>query len=190
MLAVVLCGASLRAQDGSETPMPSAAPTVAPTPVEAAATPVAATTTTPLAEAPPTAQSFTPAPTLVPPAASPRVLYPSTAGAALAKAGQGNGTAATANLTVTFLVLAGLCAGGYYLLKRQPGFVAGLKSGPRKLNVSESRSLGNRQFLVVVEYENERMLLGVTPGKIDYLCPLRGPVGDAAVFPAPGGANP
>ena len=64
-----------------------------------------------------------------------------------------------------------ICGAGYYLMRRQPGFAGGAK-GPRKLVVSESRSLGNRQFLVVVEYESERVLLGVTPGKIDYLCPL------------------
>jgi flagellar biogenesis protein FliO len=34
------------------------------------------------------------------------------------------------------------------------------------------RPLGNRQFLLVVAYEETRILLGVTPGKIDYLCPL------------------
>ena len=34
------------------------------------------------------------------------------------------------------------------------------------------RSLGNRQFLLVVGYEEQRFLLGVTPGKIDYLCTL------------------
>jgi flagellar biogenesis protein FliO len=34
------------------------------------------------------------------------------------------------------------------------------------------KSLGNRQFLLVVGYEDQRLLLGVTPGKIDYLCPL------------------
>jgi flagellar protein FliO/FliZ len=42
----------------------------------------------------------------------------------------------------------------------------------RKLQVLETRPLGNRQYLLVVGYEDSRMLLGVTPGKIDYLCPL------------------
>ena len=77
-------------------------------------------------------------------------------------------------LAASFLMLLALCAGGYYLVRRQTGF-APVGKGQRKLVVSESRSLGNRQFLVVVEYENERVLLGVTPGKIDYLCPLSTP---------------
>ncbi len=44
--------------------------------------------------------------------------------------------------------------------------------GPRKLNVTETRGLGGRQFLVVAEYENRKVLLGVCPGRIDYLCSL------------------
>jgi len=32
--------------------------------------------------------------------------------------------------------------------------------------------LGNRQFLIVAEYEDRKMLIGVCPGRIDYLCPL------------------
>jgi flagellar biogenesis protein FliO len=42
----------------------------------------------------------------------------------------------------------------------------------RKLQVLETRPLGNRQYLLVVAYDDSRMLLGITPGKIDYLCPL------------------
>ena len=34
--------------------------------------------------------------------------------------------------------------------------------------------LGHKQFLAVVEYEGRKMLLGVCPGRIDYLCPLEG----------------
>ena len=41
-----------------------------------------------------------------------------------------------------------------------------------KLQIKESRMLGNRQFLMVVEYEDNRILLGVGPGKIDYLTSL------------------
>lgn len=42
----------------------------------------------------------------------------------------------------------------------------------RKLQILETRPLGNRQYLLVVAYDETRMLLGITPGKIDYLCPL------------------
>ena len=47
--------------------------------------------------------------------------------------------------------------------------------GARKLNISETRGLGARQFLVVAEYENRKMLIGVCPGRIDYLCTLSAP---------------
>lgn len=46
----------------------------------------------------------------------------------------------------------------------------------RKLQIEESRRLGHGQFLVVAEYEGRRMLLGVCPGRIDYLCPLESEV--------------
>ena len=64
-----------------------------------------------------------------------------------------------------------LFGGGAWLLRN------GLPSmqrnkGERKLNITETRGLGSRQFLVVAEYENRKMLLGVCPGRIDYLCTL------------------
>ena len=44
--------------------------------------------------------------------------------------------------------------------------------GVRKLQISETRMLGNRQFLIVAEYEDRKMLIGVCPGRIDYLATL------------------
>jgi len=66
-----------------------------------------------------------------------------------------------------------LIVGGMWLMR------SGLPSmqrskGERKLNISETRGLGARQFLVVAEYENRKMLIGVCPGRIDYLCTLSG----------------
>ena len=64
-----------------------------------------------------------------------------------------------------------LFAGGAWLLRN--GLPSMQRSkGERKLNVSETRGLGARQFLVVAEYENRKVLLGVCPGRIDYLCSL------------------
>jgi flagellar protein FliO/FliZ len=42
----------------------------------------------------------------------------------------------------------------------------------RRLAVMETRSLGNRQFLVVAAYDRRKFLLGVCPGRIDLLAPL------------------
>ena len=159
--AVAFCllnAAPLRAQEST----PAASPTATATP-EASASP---------------AVSPTPAPS-----ATPKVLYPSTNLSNLVGTPSANSATGVGSLGTTFLVLVAFCGAGYYLLRRHPGFAANFKGAARKLTVSESRSLGNRQFLVVVEYESERMLLGVTPGKIDYLCPLRGPQGEPGAFP-------
>ncbi|MCX7713502.1 MAG: flagellar biosynthetic protein FliO [Chthoniobacterales bacterium] len=40
------------------------------------------------------------------------------------------------------------------------------------LNIQEIQPLGNRQFLAVVEYGNKKVLLGISPGRIDFLCDL------------------
>ena len=61
--------------------------------------------------------------------------------------------------------------GGVYLLRRlrfgrKPIF------SPHKLRISESKSLGNRQFLLVVTYEDEKLLLGVYPNGMQFLCKL------------------
>lgn len=67
-----------------------------------------------------------------------------------------------------------LFAGGFWLLRN--GLPAMQRNkGERKLNISETRGLGGRQFLVVAEYGNRKMLLGVCPGRIDYLCTLSAP---------------
>lgn len=44
----------------------------------------------------------------------------------------------------------------------------------RKLIISETKSLGNRQFLVVAAYEDKKFLLSVCPGRIELLTPLAG----------------
>lgn len=72
---------------------------------------------------------------------------------------------------VIFIVL--LIGGAVYLLKRG-SLPRPFSKGDGALKVLESRMLGNRQFLLVVEYEEARMLVGVCPGRIDYLTPLAG----------------
>jgi flagellar protein FliO/FliZ len=76
-----------------------------------------------------------------------------------------------------------VCAGLIFFYRGNAGWRPGAR-GPRKLQVEETRGLGQRQFLAVVEYEGRRMLLGVCPGRIDYLCPLDGPGESAQDFQA------
>lgn len=72
------------------------------------------------------------------------------------------------------LVLAvGAAAAGGWMLWRQrrtPGGLTGKEA--RKLSVLETRSLGNRQYLVVADYDGRKFLLGVCPGRIDLLSTL------------------
>jgi len=65
-------------------------------------------------------------------------------------------------------------AGGWVLWRRWKG---GFSPGPRgaqRLAVDESRSLGNRQYLVVASYGSRKFLLAVCPGRIRLLSPLDG----------------
>jgi flagellar protein FliO/FliZ len=96
------------------------------------------------------------------------VIYPRTASArAAVTAEHGSGYNA---VLVVGLLMAG--AGGWLFWRGRtaPGGVAAL----RRLAIAETKSLGNRQYLVVATYEDKKFLLGVCPGRIDLLTPLEG----------------
>jgi flagellar protein FliO/FliZ len=78
----------------------------------------------------------------------------------------------TATLTLALVLMVGLLGGGAYLVRNGFTLLQPKMKGARKLQISETRMLGNRQFLVVAEYEDRKMLLGVCPGRIDYLATL------------------
>ena len=86
------------------------------------------------------------------------------------KAGDGG----TFQLTIYLVLLLALFAGGAYLLRNGFTLFQPKMKGERKLEISETRMLGNRQFLVVAAYEDRKILIGVCPGRIDYLCTLAG----------------
>ena len=67
-----------------------------------------------------------------------------------------------------------LAAGGVWVLvqRRKAGPSGG--RGTRKLQIDETRPLGNRQYLVVADYDGKKFMLGVTPGRIEMLTPLDG----------------
>jgi len=80
-------------------------------------------------------------------------------------------------LTIVVLGAAGftvLLRGGYF------GVSWGAAKTVRKLRIEESRTVGSRQHLVVAEYEGRRVLLGISPARIDYLCGLDGDGGGQA----------
>jgi flagellar protein FliO/FliZ len=66
-----------------------------------------------------------------------------------------------------------LALGGGWLVLRRRGLPLAktLRTG-RLLAIEETKSLGNRQYLVVAACEGRRFLLGVTPGQIQMLSPL------------------
>ena len=115
-----------------------------------------------LAAAPLAAQTAAPAPGTV--------LHPGTGAlpdafpAATPNGGSSVGSAAV-------IVLCGLAGAALWWRLRRNSAVAGAR-GDRKLAIAETRPLGNRQYLVVADYEGKKYLLGVVPGRIDLLAPL------------------
>lgn len=96
-----------------------------------------------------------------------KIIYPSGSQATPAPSGGGVGVANTLTLVVAIACAA---VGGwlYWRNRRTPG----MGRDGRALAVEETRSLGNRQYLVVASYEGKKFLLGVCPGRIDMLAPL------------------
>lgn len=81
---------------------------------------------------------------------------------------------------VLLLVLAGAI---YYFITRGWAGTGFGKNASRRLQIAEIRSLGNRQFLVVAEYDTTRVLLGVSPGRVDFLRDLPAPTSTTAAAP-------
>jgi flagellar protein FliO/FliZ len=71
---------------------------------------------------------------------------------------------------VAVLVMGSVGGWLFWRARRTPSGVAPL----RKLAVAETKSLGNRQFLVVATYDDKKYLLSVCPGRIDLLTQLEG----------------
>ncbi len=69
--------------------------------------------------------------------------------------------------------LAALGGAGWYFLKKykqRPGLSSSVQD---EIEITQTRMLGNRQFLVVVRSGRQKMLLGVGPGMIQHLCFLQ-----------------
>jgi len=60
----------------------------------------------------------------------------------------------------------------FWKITGKGAFPSALKGKESHLNILETRMLGNKQFLVVVEYGQEKVLLGVGPGMVKHLCKL------------------
>lgn len=73
---------------------------------------------------------------------------------------------------VFLILLTGLTYAFIHFAKKGKINIGALKhySADDRLIVSETRMLGNRQYLMVVEYGTQKMLLAVTPGNVQHLC--------------------
>lgn len=98
------------------------------------------------------------------------VVYPRNAAPGPAVAGR----AAPAGGSAWLLVgAAGVGVAGWWFWRQRQQAAQG-NPAARKLAIAESRPLGNRQYLVVAEYDGRKYLLGVCPGHIEMLAPLDG----------------
>lgn len=78
------------------------------------------------------------------------------------------GSVANSVTLILGVALAGV--GGWFVWRNRQRTVNA--QNLRALAIDETKSLGNRQYLVVASYEGKRFLLGVCPGRIDLLTPL------------------
>lgn len=97
------------------------------------------------------------------------IISPRRSSAADAPASAVGGSMHSMSLVVGLMLAA---VGGWMVWRNRRGTPIG--KDQRALAVEETRSLGNRQFLVVASYEGKKFLLGVCPGRIDMLSPLDG----------------
>lgn len=98
-----------------------------------------------------------------------QVIFPRSAAGAAGAESRAEAPASGKALVALAVVCA--AAGGWLLWRRRQG-EAMAAGGGRKLKVVETQSLGNRQFLVVADYDGRKFLLGVCPGRIEMLTDL------------------
>ncbi|MBA3849537.1 MAG: hypothetical protein C0502_06015 [Opitutus sp.] len=98
------------------------------------------------------------------------VIYPRSSTTAGTPAGPAK-SGGEANTAILGFALLAAATGGW-LLWRRKNSPAGAAGAARRLAIAETRSLGNRQYLVVADYDGRKFLLGVCPGRIEMLTPL------------------
>jgi flagellar protein FliO/FliZ len=98
------------------------------------------------------------------------VIYPRTAASPGAPAETRSG--GSVNLITGLLGLACAAGAGWFYWRNRAMGGTGAGRAVRKLSIAETRPLGNRQHLLVADYDGKKYLLGVCPGRIDLLTAL------------------
>jgi flagellar protein FliO/FliZ len=95
------------------------------------------------------------------------VLYPRGAPQA------GEASAAAAGPGISTWVVAGICAvaGAWFLWRSRRH--SSMLAPKGRLSVAETKSLGNRQYLVVAGYGSQKFLIGVCVGRVSLLAELK-----------------
>lgn len=99
--------------------------------------------------------------------AADEILIPRAPGAPADLTGMGSQGLGTSTWIVTLL-----CAGAGIWLFWRNRKQTGSSAAKGKLAISETKSLGNRQYLVVAAYGRQKFLVGVCVGRITLLAPL------------------
>lgn len=73
------------------------------------------------------------------------------------------------------LMIGALAVAGMWFFRNNPRFQRRASGLSRTLRIAETRPLGQKQFLTIVECDGQRLLLGISPGKMDFLCRLSRP---------------
>jgi len=71
---------------------------------------------------------------------------------------------------VMYLIILAAVGFVFVYFFKQGKFMRGIRSQGNQLKVRETHVLGSKQFLVVVEYGKQKILLGVGPNMINQLC--------------------
>ena len=95
-----------------------------------------------------------------------KVYYPAQAPATVVSPAASSSPLVT---SVLYLIFLGVMAWAAYLLWRRKNAPVGTTATPAAIQISATRPLGNRQFLVVAHYKDQELLLGVGEGFITRL---------------------
>ena len=70
------------------------------------------------------------------------------------------------------LMIGAIIVASLWFFRNHPRFRGDRGTSSRSLRVAETRALGQKQFLAIVECDERRILVGFSPGRMDYLCNL------------------